>query len=344
MNMLGATAASRLIARTDHLRWSSIRRSSDKHKEWWHYSISRPDVDVLVNMSLLENSDRSPQARITLLVRNGAGWRGEVRTVPWDRVECHTGEIAIRMADCTTHFEDGAYYVGARTSDGSIDVDFRADVATTPSLIHNVDLGSGPPLHWLMVPRLVVRGRVCVEGTRISLDGSLAYHDHNWGRFHWGGDFAWQWGYAAPPSPSIPWTLVFVRMYDRALHRVRSQGIFVWRAARQTRVFRDSAVEYQRSGLLRAGSVCKFPPIMGLLYPGTATDVPAALTISARRDADEVVIHFEPEDIAQILVPADAPRGATLIQEVSGTLHCSGRIDDERWEFTNRTVMEFLRG
>ena len=70
---------------------------------------------------------------------------------------------------------------------------------------------------WYVVPRLRCRGRATVGGpTRSTSTGASAYHDHNWGRWHWGDDLGWEWGCFLAPAPGPAFFLS--RTTDRA-HR-----------------------------------------------------------------------------------------------------------------------------
>lgn len=333
--------AASLIERTDHVRhWSSTVGAT--HKQWFHFSVSCERVDALVNFSLVQSDPHAPPTpRVTILVFDGKSWRGEVQR--FDASLCTPGDVAVRMGDCGFHLDGGAFHVHARSASGDLVVDLRLEPVSLPSLVHNVRLGPGPALHWLIAPRLRARGRITVDGIDTKVDHH-AYHDHNWGGFAWGGDYAWEWGYANDPSAEPGWSMVFVRMNDRAHHRTRSQALFVWAGERQVKVFRGHDVRMQAIGCVRAGRVPRFPSIMGLLVDGTATDVPATLSIEGARDRDRVRIEFRAEAVAQLIVPNDAPPGVTTINEVNGTAVCEGRIGDRDLAFTTRTVVEFLRG
>src|SRR4029078_10303778 len=127
----------------------------------------------------------------------------------------------------------------------------------------------------MVLPRLVACGEIRVRGKSFQLDRAAAYHDHNWGHFSWGRDFAWEWGYALPEDLRAPWTVVYVRLSDRGRVRTYKQAVFLWRRTSVARVFRDTEVDVTLAGLLRPASVFKLPRIMNVLSPGTAVDVPA---------------------------------------------------------------------
>jgi hypothetical protein len=205
-----------------------------------------------------------------------------------------------------------------------------------------VQYGEGPPINWLVVPRLVASGRVQVGENVHDLDGALAYHDHNWGHFGWGCDFAWEWGYGLPDDRANPWSMVFVRLSNRAHTRAMMQGVFLWRGHREQRVFRDHELNVRHHGLLRSAHIRKVPPIMGLIYPDLATDIPAVISFDGDGDGDVVHGRFTTGEVAQVVLPNDRDLGVTVINEVSGRLTMKGRVRGEDLEIDGRAVFEFL--
>ena len=56
-----------------------------------------------------------------------------------------------------------------------------------------------------VMSRLTASGSVTTGTTTIDVRRASAYHDHNWGRWHWGDDVGWEWGafMAESPGPAI---------------------------------------------------------------------------------------------------------------------------------------------
>ncbi len=124
--------------------------------------------------------------------------------------------------------------------------DLRGELHLTPAsrpfVVNNQPVGEGR-LSWLFVPRLQAHGWFHIDGRDHRLDGEVAYHDHNWGRFRWGDDFGWEWGSVLPASSEDPWSFVFMRMTDRRRLRALSQALYVWRHDEPAAMFRDAAVQ-----------------------------------------------------------------------------------------------------
>jgi hypothetical protein len=49
----------------------------------------------------------------------------------------------------------------------------------------------------------VSQSEVFEDFIRKMLDRAPGYHDHNWGRWHWGQDLGWEWGCFLPPAPGL---------------------------------------------------------------------------------------------------------------------------------------------
>lgn len=337
----------RCVERIDYFRRSPARVGGPGgFKEWMHFCIYGDRLDVLINFSEVDDvRPNAPpgrtQARMTVLVRVDR-WYGGVEEIAGERVQVRGGRVHAEYGDSAVWFADGRYHLRVRLREHAITADLTLTPVTTPAPIHNVTVGDGPPIHWVVIPRLLATGTVRVGGEAFNLRDAPAYHDHNWGHFRWGRDFAWEWGFGLPATQSNPWSFVFARLSNRSHTRTRMQTLFLWRGARARRVFRDAQVEIQHRGLLHAPRVHKVPAVMGLLIPGAATDVPARVDISARMGDDHVVAVFFPEEVAQVIIPNDDDTGVTIIHEVAGTFNLDANIRGESVAIRCRTIFEFL--
>ncbi|MDB4932434.1 MAG: hypothetical protein JWM10_4918 [Myxococcaceae bacterium] len=342
------SAIERAVADADWLRRSPAARGGDGgHKEWWHFCVYAPGVDVLVNFSLVDDvrpgCDPAREfARLVVLVRERE-WDGDVEVFESAEVEAAGGGLHMRFGDNRVAFEGGRYVIEVRLQRRPIAVSLVLAPRCVPSLANNIRLDPGPPINWLVLPRMVASGTLTLGGRTVAVERASAYHDHNWGHFAWGRDFAWEWGYGLPEGDDAnPWSMVFVRLSDRAHTRAYMQALFLWRGALQHRVWRAADVSVERVGLLRASRVFKLPRVMSLVAPGTVTDVPRALVVRARGDGDEVECRFDAEDVAAVVIPNDHDPGVTVIHEVSGVVSVTGRVRGEALAMRGRAIFEFL--
>lgn len=315
------------------------------HKEWMHFCVLGPTTDILVNFSLMGDvfpgaARGAEAARLTVLVRDGA-WDGDVDTIPAAEVDVRAGRFDAAFGASAMIERDGVIEVRASLRERPISLALRLRPATIPLFRPNTLL-DGAPIHWLVMPRLFASGTVTVAGTTHMLDDAPCYHDHNWGKWRWGHDFSWSWGFGLPGSRDVPWSVVFTRLVDRARTRDLGHGLFLWEGAVQRRIFQEGTLRVRQEGFLRPRRVPKFPRVMGLLSPELCTDVPRAIVIDAEEFGDAVSCRFEAEDVAQIVVPNEADLGLTIINEVVGKVALSGRVGGAAVTMNGRAVFELL--
>jgi hypothetical protein len=341
-------ALARAVERTDYLRRSPFALGGPGgHKEWLHFCILADDLDLLVNFSLSDDVRAgapagAEHARLTVLVR-GATWDGDVDGFEPAEVRVAGGLVDLDFGGNRCVFADGRYRLQVQLQERPVVIDAELVPRTVPALAPNIPLTDGPPLHWAVVPRLAASGRVVVGGREHRFVEAPAYHDHNWGHFLWGQDMAWEWGFALPDGGAKPWSLAFVRLTNRARTHALAQGIFLWRGRRQHRVFREHDVRFDpERAFLAPSAVFKIPRIMALLSPDVPTDVPRGSTLVAAADGDTLECVFAGDDLAQVVVPAEASPGVTVINEVRGTMRVRGRVGGEPVVLDGRGIFEFL--
>jgi hypothetical protein len=341
----------RLIERSDFWRRSPASAGgAPGHKEWQYFCVFGDDIDLMVNLSIMDRLAHAPgapasieEARVLLLARTSDGrWHGDIDTCDPGGVILHAGRVGARLGRTTLSFTDGAYRLDAQVGTAPVAARLEIRPTTRPALTRSVPLGPQEPMHWFVVPRLAVTGEVRVGEARYRLKGCPGYHDHNWGRFSWGGDFAWEWAIVLSEQ-AMPWSLIYYRITDRGRHRAISQGLLLWRRDRHCRTFRDSELNVRGDGLLRVGRALRVPRIMTLAIPGTAADIPARLEVAARSGNDALDIAIDMDDCAQVGLPNDGDDGMTIISECRGRVRVAGRVRGDLVRFDGPSVVEFNR-
>jgi hypothetical protein len=320
------------------------------HKEWQHFAILTPDVDLLVNFSCCDAVGAAQVAgselpRLVMLARTADGaWEGDVETYPTEAVTIRAGRIDMTMPGGRLLFRDGAFEIEARLGSRPLSARLRLTPTTMPAFVPSVPMLDGPPLHWTVVPRLAVSGTCRVRDREYALDGALAYHDHNWGHFLWGHDVAWEWGFVLPDDRREPWCLTFVRLTNRARTLALAHKVLVWRDDELVRVFREGEVTSDAAlAYLRVPRMFKIPRPMALVAPEIAADVPRTVMTRARADGDRLDVRCDTTDVGQVLIPSEDALGVTIFNEASARTVVEGRIGDEPVAFTGRSILEFIR-
>jgi hypothetical protein len=344
---LTADELARLIALTDHFRFPTVADAqTDRYKEWYHFCVLGPDVQVIINLNL--SSDRrlaephtAQVARVILLVREGA-WDGDIDTLPQRDVLLDHGQVDLYFGHNSVRFRDGVFDLSIALQNRPIALMLQLRPIALPFLLHNnVPMAEGE-INWLVVPRLVCNGTITIGRKVHTLYEAPAYHDHNWGRWLWGQDFAWQWGFALPAHADIPWSMVFDCLTSRTRNQVLELSLWLWKGTTLHRFFGQREIQVRPTGYLAPARIPKFPRVMALIAPQYTTEVPRNLHLAAMAGDDHLHGRFEAEDVAQIIIPNEIDLGVTIINEVSGHLELEGKVRSESVGMQGRAIFEVL--
>ena len=342
--MTGNSVAERTIARGVAAA-GFVRRHrplSRRAKEWLHFCVAGDTVSAFVNFSL-SCEPRSPEvARLTCAVHDGA-WDGEVVTFGERAVRVSPGRLDLAFGDSSVGLRaDGQIELRVEIPRRLIRIQLTLRPGCLPLVVNNVHAGGDSLLHWFLLPRVFASGEIRC-GERIHrIESAPAYHDHNWGNFGWGSDFAWVWGYAHPSSPAVPWSFTFDRFMNRARTADRALALLLWKGARQHRTFRDRELAVDCVGMLRKKPSLQLPRPMALLRPERASDVPERLRVRAESLGDTVELEISCRSFCQILIPNDVDLGVTVLNEVTCVAELEGKVGGERVSLSGHGMLELL--
>jgi hypothetical protein len=344
------SASAAVLARSDFLRAPVLATARPEgFKEWQHFLVQGLDWRLLINFSLLMETLAGRPPRLlprVIVIAHDQHWTGAVE-------QFEPTELTVSADLGTMSIGDNRVSVGPDGYRVVIDLPGRGisgELLLTPpappslALVNNQPLGAGR-LSWLFVPRLRADGWFRVGDREYQPVGEVAYHDHNWGRFRWGDDFGWEWGSVLPADAADPWSFVFMRKTDRRRLRCLSQALYVWHHDTLAAMFRDAAVEMRSVGLLGRGPDCTLPAPMRLVLGGEASDVPAAIEITAARSGDSVHAVFRPDSYARLAQPSEVHLDRSVVlSEAGGTARITGSINGKGIDVVGAGVFELLHG
>ena len=345
----------RLIAQADRTRLSLAEigiapsgTSRSRAKEWHHFCVLAPGIQAIINFNF--SADTRPAAtpgatlaRLIVLLHEGPsyGWDGDVETLPDRDVSVAAGQIDLRFGHNTATFRDGQYAISAALSSRPITLELKLQPLASPLLMRSdAPIGDGR-INWLVLPRLLASGTIVSAGRVYTFTDAPAYHDHNWGSWLWGHDFAWEWGFGLPDQLANPWTLVFDHTTNRSRSRSLELTLALWQGPALVRIFTQRQVEAWPEGYL-GDLPPKYPRVMSLLSPERTTEVPHRLNLRAQAGGDALEGYFEAQNIAQVIIPNETNLENTIINEVAGRICIGGQVKGQEVSLDGSAIFEFL--
>jgi hypothetical protein len=298
---------------------SAVDLTAGLFKDWLHVNIfdfARGQVAV-VNVSLHgdPHDPRSLAAAALLLGDLERGWAPHVEVLGVDEAEVGLDGVAVgEIASIALDPASGGLAVHARSPGGRMRLDLAAFAAAPPIIAERpTPFGSGW-LAWRAIPRLNVTGWLSVDGVTRPGDATVMYHDHNWGRWHWGDDAGWEWAaFLAAEGDAFVTTRTTDRNHETGgttLHGVAAGRSFAF----EPRTVRMRLEGRQETAPKRA------PGAMAALHSGRARpQLPSSVVLVADDGYDRVEIAASLAHAAQIVVAEPAQPGYAFIHELLGT-------------------------
>lgn len=297
------------------------------YKDWLHLNLfdHASGAVGLVNVSLhgAPWDERSRAVGAALLHLPGSGWLGNVEVRSLGETGIGTSSLALERIAIAVD-PGGRVLASLRLPEDGLELRLAAERASRPiSIEQPLPFGSGW-ISWYAVPRLrITGGSLRAAGRDLGLDGASAYHDHNWGRWHWGQDAGWEWGSFLAPSPGP--SFVVSRLTDRAHRSAEAPSLTVETAAAR-RTFSGPAVEIVREGLLEA-RLRRLPGALAALHHDRVSPrLPARVRLRAGDGFDQIEVDFRARAAAQLIAGDPAVPGYAFLHQIVGGFTASGRI------------------
>jgi len=317
--------------------------SASGYKDWLHLNIldHASGAVGIINVSL-HGAPGDPRSRAIgtgLAHVPGAGWLGNVEVSGQSEAAIGTSSIGLERVALAVLPTEGAVVASVTDPQNGLAARLTARPSVSPVVVANkIPLGPGW-ISWYAVSRLALSGQWTLGSQVQDLSEASAYHDHNWGRWHWGEDLGWEWGCFLTPTPGP--AMVLSLTTDRA-HRRRSEPCLAVHAGGKRRTFTGAAIEIEYSGRLDA-VLRRLPGATAALHSDWIHPrLPNKLLLRANDGVDRVTMEFAARAAAQLIAADPSQRGYGFIHEMVGEFSCSGTLGKIPIDGTGLGVLEHV--
>jgi hypothetical protein len=313
------------------------------YKDWFHVNLfdHASGAVGLLNVSLhgAPEDERSRAGGAALLHLPGTGWLGNTEMT--GLAEARIGLSSLSLAGMAIALPGaGLLLASAHLPDDGLDLRLTAAARTLPlDVERQVPFGSGW-ISWRVLPRLaVVEGSLRAGAHTLDLAAASVYHDHNWGRWHWGDDAGWVWGAFLAPAPGP--CFVVSQVSDRS-HRHFGASHLTVDAGGTRRTFRGPAVEVAGDGALDA-RLRRLPGALAALHQDRRSPrLPARVRVSAGDGFDRVALDFRPRAAAQLIAADPVVPGYGFLHEMVGEFTATGHVGGTELGCAGLAVFEYV--
>jgi hypothetical protein len=348
--MAAALSEAELIERIEALRIPpSPSGAPHDWKDWYHFVLldARTGWRAIANVNLCGGGDDA-QVQFTLIVHEpGAPARvhGCSRAVAWRPGMVQARPLAVRTDEVGLGFGNGVFTLRVAPRGAELALELQARPDATPLLVtEGSPFGSGF-IGWGLMPRLAVSGSLAVCGRTVAIDpGWFCYQDHNFGRFHWGEDFGWEWIVAhVQPDAGEPITVVVDLRTDRAHRRGGLPYLFVLAGRSLRKVFLGPALALHWEWADAASLPPRLPGAMATLLADRTVRRPREITLAAADERDRISLTIAVTDYLEVVAPDNIGAACTRIGETSGPAGIALHLGDVERRGRGLAYAEYTR-
>ncbi|MDB5671592.1 MAG: hypothetical protein JWO25_2551 [Alphaproteobacteria bacterium] len=315
-------------------------------RRWLHYAfLSRDGRHAMVaNAAWLGpvDDEEPPKERFTtilLLHERGQPWsasqfNADIGNEPWS---------AFRLPH--PHFQP--YKLGIAASAGTPRVDLDLVRTSRPCSSQCAFFHGGQHLRWQSETGVRGSGRWDLGNGPEPVD-LIGYHERVRGRWRWPDLGEWVFGFAndlgGDPGRPPAWAGVFTFIRPATDTEHATASFMLWKDGRMRRHFPRRNVSFAVRGELDRDKVTMTPPLARLLGVPPMAPVPKRLAIVARQGDDVVMLDFDAEAAARVVIPSENSIRPFSVNEVVGDCLLAGRIGGEQFAIETRGIVEFAGG
>lgn len=313
-------------------------------RRWLHYAfLSRDGQDALVaNAAWLGPAEKGGEERFTtilLLHDRAEGWRAS----QFNAATSDPIWSAFRLP--FPHHTPQQIDIAASDNAPRVSLDLHR--TSRPCTSQSAFFAEHQHLRWQSETGVTGNGRWQAGAKQRQVD-LVGYHERVRGRWSWPDLGEWVFGFAndleADPGNPPEWAGVFTFIRPTAATDEKQASFMLWNKGRMIRHFPRRNVSFAVRGALAPDAVTKVPPLSHLLGVTTRVQVPRRLMITARMGDDYVVLDFDGETAARIVIPSENSFHPFSVHEVLGDCEMHGRVGGQRFRLVTRGIVEFAGG
>lgn len=329
---------------TDVLRPPAVfDPTAPAYKDWLHLNLFDHASGLIgIFNASLHGAPRDRRARAvgTALVHHPFhGWVGNVEVMDLARASVGTSAVGLERIAVATDSQAGSVFASGRLDGDGLHANLTTQATSRPIDVSvPLPFGNGW-ISWYVVPRLSVAGTLRVNGTAMNLSRAFAYHDHNWGRWHWGENIGWKWGAGVSEQGEV---LLAMSTLATRTHASTTGGTLVVELGPERRIFNGAFVRFTYEGRFTA-PLRRLPGALAALHQDRRRPaLPAGIVVEAKDGIDEVELEFHPRAAAQLIAGDPMQPGYGFVHEMVGSFEARARIGGHSYHTTGLAVFEHV--
>ncbi|MEO8523816.1 MAG: hypothetical protein ABI460_03755 [Caldimonas sp.] len=314
-------------------------------RRWLHYAFLSRDgrLGMVANASWLGPDDADDETRYTtilLLHERGKPWvasqfNADISAPPWS---------AFRQPYALN--EPRELKISASTAVPAVALMLRR--TGQPCTSQCAPFAGNHHLRWQSEAGVRAQGDWCLDGRWHRGVDAVGYHERVRGRWGWPELGEWVFGFAndmggsADDPPEYAAVFTFIRPVTPA--DATTASVMLWQRGHLRRHFPRRNVSFAVRGQLERGAVQMVPALSRLFGVPPMAPIPKRLVISARMGADWIVLDFEAEAAARVIIPSENSLRPFSVHEVVGPCVLRGEVSGRSFAIETRGIVEFAGG
>lgn len=316
-------------------------------RRWLHYAFLSRDgrLGMVANAAWLGPDEADPGAApryttVLLLHERGQPWvasqfNAEISTPPWS---------AFRLP----HAWHQPQPLQIQASAGAPAVALQLRRTGQPCTSQCAPFAGDQHLRWQSEAGVRAQGDWCLDGRWQRDVDAVGYHERVRGRWSWPALGEWVFGFAndlggsADAAPA--YAAVFTLIRPTAPADAGTASVMLWHQGRLRRHFPRRNVSFAVRGQLERSAVQMVPALARLFGVAPMAPIPKRLVISAQLGPDWIVLDFEAEAAARVIIPSENSLRPFSVHEVIGPCLLQGELAGRRFAIETRGIVEFAGG